>query len=59
MSKTKYTIEPADPDGRWLIPEGSRNPQEWEWIPDAEDIVRAFFDCGDESVWGETEETLS
>jgi len=39
-NKKLYTIEPADPNGRWIIPEGSRDPQEWEWIPDAEDIAR-------------------
>jgi len=44
-NKKLYTIEPADPNGRWIIPEGSRNPQEWEWIPDAEDIGRTICDA--------------
>jgi len=39
-NKKLYTVEPADPNGRWLIPEGSRDPKEWEWIPDTEDIAR-------------------
>jgi len=32
-----YEVLPADPEGRWLIPLGSADPREWEWLPDGKE----------------------